>query len=346
MRDAWLPLGLVVVVVGVVPLACGQAFQLSGSAGTTTSTTGAGGSPTTTGGGGDGSGGGAASSGGGSATSTSTSTSTSTGSGGKLCTTTADCPGINTLCGDYICQQGHCAVHQLQVDGVSFSQLYGDCHVEKCLKAKLVLEVSTNDSYDDGNPCTKDACDNGVPSNKVQVGSQCGASGVCNSKGACVECVGNGTCDGNKPTCVNNYCSGDTCQNQVPDGNETDVDCGGSECGPCIPGQICKVASDCLSKVCEDAFVGAIFKQCKVAMCGDGVQNGTETDLDCGGIGCPDAKRCIDGNHCALGSDCKSGVCQAGICQVATCKDGVKNGMETGVDCGVAGCVLTKCPGG
>ena len=344
MRDAWLPLGLVMIA-SLVPLACGQAFQLSGSAGTTTSTTGVGGSSTTAGGG-DGTGGGAASSGAGAATSTSSSTSTSTGSGGKVCTTSAECPGTDTLCGDYVCSQGHCALHQLQNDGDSFSQLYGDCHVAKCAKAKLVIEVSSDDVYDDGNPCTKDACDNGAPSNKVQVGSQCGASGVCNAKGACVECVGNGTCDGSKPTCVNNYCSGSTCQNQLPDGNETDVDCGGSECGPCIPGQTCKVASDCLSKVCEDAFMGAIFKQCKVPMCNDGVQNGSETDMDCGGIGCPDAKRCLAGDHCAIGGDCKSGVCQAGTCQVATCKDGVKNGLETGVDCGAAGCVLGKCPGG
>jgi hypothetical protein len=261
--------------------------------------------------------------------------------------TNADCIGTNTLCGEFICAIGQCALHVLQSDGVSFSQLYGDCLTAKCVKAKLVLEPSTDDFYDDGNQCTKDACVNGIPTNTVNVGSQCGASGVCNAKGACVECISNGNCSAPTPICVNNYCSGSTCADTVTDGNETDVDCGGSECGPCIPGQMCKVAADCLSKVCEDAFVGAIFKNCKVAMCYDFVQNGSETDMDCGGIGCPDAKKCADGNHCAVGGDCKSGVCQGGTCLKATCTDGVKNGVETDIDCGSAapGCA-EKCPGG
>jgi hypothetical protein len=204
----------------------------------------------------------------------------------------------------------------------------------------------TDDFYDDGNPCTKDLCDNGVPTNKITMGVPCGANGVCNAKGACVECLSNSNCTDNTPTCLNSYCSGSTCQNLVTDGNETDSDCGGDECGPCIPGQVCKVASDCTSKVCEDAFVGAPFKNCKLPMCGDGVQNGNETDLDCGGMNCPGANRCDDGKHCSAHTDCKSGVCQIGTCQKATCGDGVKNGAETGIDCGASGCVLAKCPGG
>jgi len=340
MRDVWLPLGLLVLV-GVVPLACGQAFQLTGGTGTTAGI-GGGASSTSVGA----TGGEAASSGGGSGTSTSTSTSTSTGSGGKLCAVASDCGVINnTLCGEATCMDGHCALHGLQLDGLSFSQLYGDCRTATCKKAKLVLDMS-DDFYDDGNPCTKDACEGGVPVNKPIMGAQCGTNGVCNAKGACVECVGNGTCSDNTPTCINNYCSGQTCQNQLLDGNETDIDCGGDECGPCIPGQLCKVASDCLSKVCEDAFMGALVKQCKVPSCSDGVQNGSESDVDCGGQICPGSSKCDNMKHCSVHSDCKSGVCQIGTCQKATCGDGVKNGGETGIDCGAPGCALATCPGG
>ncbi len=47
--------------------------------------------------------------------------------------------------------------------------------------------------------------------------------------------------------------------------------------------------------------------------CSDGIKNGGETDVDCGGAtACP---RCGNGKTCAAGSDCVSGICQAGVCQ-------------------------------
>jgi hypothetical protein len=38
------------------------------------------------------------------------------------------------------------------------------------------------------------------------------------------------------------------------------------------------------------------------------------------------------------GTDCPSGVCAAGVCQNASCKDAIRNGEETDVDCGGAIC--------
>src|SRR5262245_58887348 len=40
--------------------------------------------------------------------------------------------------------------------------------------------------------------------------------------------------------------------------------------------------------------------------CRDGIQNGTETDLDCGGPVCPP---CGAGSKCSAQTDCKDGVC-------------------------------------
>ena len=45
--------------------------------------------------------------------------------------------------------------------------------------------------------------------------------------------------------------------------------------------------------------------------CGDGVQNGNETDVDCGG---PTCAKCADGKRCATATDCASGVCTGGVC--------------------------------
>ncbi|PKN58336.1 MAG: hypothetical protein CVU56_06150, partial [Deltaproteobacteria bacterium HGW-Deltaproteobacteria-14] len=61
--------------------------------------------------------------------------------------------------------------------------------------------------------------------------------------------------------------------------------------------------------------------------CGDGVPNGDETDVDCGGS----CSACGAGQGCAGASDCLSGVCTDGVCQAPACDDGVTNGQETDV---------------
>jgi hypothetical protein len=45
--------------------------------------------------------------------------------------------------------------------------------------------------------------------------------------------------------------------------------------------------------------------------CTDGVRNGSESDVDCGGS-CP---RCANGKNCATRSDCAGGLCSGGRCQ-------------------------------
>ncbi|MBI5504773.1 MAG: hypothetical protein HY899_08210 [Deltaproteobacteria bacterium] len=64
--------------------------------------------------------------------------------------------------------------------------------------------------------------------------------------------------------------------------------------------------------------------------CTDGIQNGTETDLDCGS-NCPP---CAVGQNCALDSDCTASFCLAGTCTAPSCTDGITNGTETDIDCG------------
>ena len=64
--------------------------------------------------------------------------------------------------------------------------------------------------------------------------------------------------------------------------------------------------------------------------CVDGLQNGAETDVDCGGL----CKRCDDGKKCTNGADCTSNTCTEGLCAKPTCTDQEKDGKETDVDCG------------
>lgn len=74
------------------------------------------------------------------------------------------------------------------------------------------------------------------------------------------------------------------------------------------------------------------------ALCSDGVVNGSESDVDCGGNCTP----CPDGNDCFDGSDCASNSCSGGNCQPPSCSDGVKNQGEEDIDCG-GPCVYCGC---
>jgi hypothetical protein len=102
----------------------------------------------------------------------------------------------------------------------------------------------------------------------------------------------------------------------------------GCEAMPCVNGSHCSSGAGCTSGVCTNGF-------CAPPACNDGIKNGSETSVDCGGGTCAP---CTNGQACAVGSDCISGVCSGGICQAPTCTDGVKNGTETAADCGGGAC--------
>jgi hypothetical protein len=53
--------------------------------------------------------------------------------------------------------------------------------------------------------------------------------------------------------------------------------------------------------------------------CSDVQQNGSESDVDCGGLDCP---KCDDGETCAAPADCQSGFCADGVCCAEACDGG------------------------
>jgi hypothetical protein len=70
-----------------------------------------------------------------------------------------------------------------------------------------------------------------------------------------------------------------------------------------------------------------------VGSCRDGVQDGTETAIDCGGLTC---FPCGDGRACLVDDDCVSFTCSTDhLCiEPPSCIDGVQNQDETAPDCG------------
>ena len=93
------------------------------------------------------------------------------------------------------------------------------------------------------------------------------------------------------------------CDDQIRNGSETDIDCGGS-CGPCQLGRSCDGDTDCDNGICPDGT-------CAPLPCANGIKDGAETDVDCGGGTC---RKCSGGRQCAGDGDCFGGVCDQGSC--------------------------------
>jgi hypothetical protein len=93
------------------------------------------------------------------------------------------------------------------------------------------------------------------------------------------------------------------CANGEKDGVETDVDCGGGVCGKCQSDQACIGATDCASGLC--AVVAGLKKCALPAYCTNLVKDGTETDVNCGGL----CNGCETNMGCLVDADCLSGMC-------------------------------------
>lgn len=140
----------------------------------------------------------------------------------------------------------------------------------------------------------------------------------------------------------------------VWNGNNTAIDgCAGGTEGSC-PNPGLPSGGGTIMSYCDNTSVGINFNlgfgsqpgnvirnyvasmNCLASSCGgtntcnNGVQDGNETGVDCGGS-CPPCGTCTNGvqDGDETGVDC-GGSCPA----CPTCSDGIQNGNETGVDCG------------
>jgi hypothetical protein len=167
--------------------------------------------------------------------------------------------------------------------------------------------------------------------NGTETGTDCGGPDCPNKCGTGQGCS-NAVRDCISGVCTAGTCRAPACNDNVRNGDETDVDCGGSCPNDCANNLGCAAGNDCISGVC----IGNI---CQGPGCFDSVANGNETDVDCGGPLCAD---CANNLRCSISADCISGVCSGNgnnrRCQVPTCNDTVRNGAETAVDCGGGTC--------
>lgn len=157
----------------------------------------------------------------------------------------------------------------------------------------------------DGQPAKTliDTCADGLRGDG-ETDVDCG--GVCAAKCAFGKgCAADADCASKVCNTTANVCVVDRCANGVNDGDEVDVDCGGS-CLPCATGKTCRVATNCASLACH-----ATRNVCVASRCEDGAKNDLETDIDCGGDSCG---KCGVGKGCAVAGDCASGICTGLTC--------------------------------
>ena len=119
------------------------------------------------------------------------------------------------------------------------------------------------------------------------------------------------------------------CLDDLQSGDETDVNCGGGACDPCVDGLKCEVATDCMSQACN------VVGFCVPAHCTNGEHDpGLEAHVDCGGE-C--GATCGLGFVCVEDTDCLAGSCLKNRCVLDPhCADDEELAppQETDVDCG------------
>lgn len=105
----------------------------------------------------------------------------------------------------------------------------------------------------------------------------------------------------------------------LANGHETDIDCGGG-CAKCEDFKACTDPEDCASNSCIYEDDGDPAGLCFPALCFDGRQNGTESDVDCGGFD-GECRRCFGGELCFDDYDCASVFLAFGL-EIPACVDG------------------------
>lgn len=245
------------------------------------------------------------------------------------CRTDGECVGATTDCQHPSCSTGACTTTNVAAGTATMTdppQIAADCQTIECDGMGGTKTVPDEaDVPFTGTVCLTGVCTNGTPSKTINVGLMCAGTAanpeLCDAKGACgcqsnADCVLPQTCSGGGTTLVCG-CTPLTCARETPPATCGTVSDG---CGGQLP-------------------------------CNDGVKDGSETDVDCGGgttMTSSCTNLCAQGKQCNASSDCANGLtCADGVCCNTACGSSceactaAKKGQ--GAD-GVCGAVLAGRP--
>lgn len=237
-------------------------------------------------------------------------------------------------CLDNVCRDGKCQA-AAPADGTkNGTETDVDCGGDKAPACADGKQCATKDDCTSG-VCTGTVCqapkvDDGVK-NGDETGVDCGGTKAPKCKTG-DGCLVDSDCDDVRCDTAQKKCSTPSHSDNLQNGDETGIDCGGPTAPiRCATGQGCAVDTDCNNVLCDTAGT----KLCKAPAHDDGLKNGDETGTDCGGPTAP--TRCATGQGCAANTDCNNVLCDVAgtkLCKAPAYDDGLKNGDETGTDCG------------
>ncbi|MBK8252743.1 MAG: hypothetical protein IPK82_08760 [Polyangiaceae bacterium] len=224
---------------------------------------------------------------------TSTGTTASTGgSGGHMqmgCVDVGECPPSPDPCWNAVCSENVCGFLPAEANKLlnAAEQVAGDCRDLVCDgTGSITYLLNPADLPPPQGPCWVGSCDSMVPGQVPAAANKPCSEGTgikCDGMGKCVECTVAADCA--TTICLANTCVSAQCNDGVKNGNETDLDCGGSCGASCEKDQGCNVNADCVSGNCT----------------GDKCALGS------------------DGEECTTNAGCVSGICEDNVCCATTC---------------------------
>jgi hypothetical protein len=264
--------------------------------------------------------------------------------------TVINVPEVNDLPSDATlgdCMQPSCSAagvlgEEPDITDVPTDNPPGDCKKPSCDATgnPIDIEDAADLPADDSNVCTVEGCNGTTPIDHEPVadntpcgaGAKCEAAGsgfeqtsaqVCQA-GACLNPVistcdlykCNGTacfqaCGGNGDCVAGSYCTGGQCVPVAGLGIPCMNDAGCAS-GQCADGVCCNV--DCMG-LCQTCALAGQLGVCSNIPAGTDPANECADPQACSGGECKNP----NGETCAAGADCVSGICEDGVCCNATC---------------------------
>jgi len=223
-------------------------------------------------------------------------------------------------------------------------------------------KLDTNEACDDGNNAGNDGCTAcavdecyGCTTTAGELSTcafaaaatACQSTKFCDGAGKCVECIDDTACNGGY--CYQNACA--KCDDTTKNGDESDVDCGGTHCDKCANAKTCGVADDCTSAFCVDEVCCADACEGACQACDIAGTEGT-CDLvprygeDSSYVEAGAAASCLaaDGKACNGGGTCAKALGQTctgpANCASLKCGDPTQSGMKTCVKAAGDACMM------
>ncbi|MFT3773531.1 MAG: hypothetical protein QM820_49780 [Minicystis sp.] len=260
------------------------------------------------------------------------------GSGSRACVNTGDCNAVDTACAHPVCEDGVCKVQHEPPGTPTQLQIPHDCRQNVCDGAgNVTVADDPTDLPFDGNPCTDDTCDGGMPVHTLlPAGQACGQKTgmACDDTGHCTGCKTASNCGTTLPCFTWNCDTNDTCQQAfVPAGMGDPA--GGT------PG-------DCKRNVCDgmggvmtvpDATdVPANPSACTLGACTGSAPttkpapaSATCLGGTCDGMG--NCGSCVTDSDCGDPSACATPKCLGGHCSAVFMPAGTVIAQQTPGDC-------------